>query len=280
MERKNLLFDIDSHIEMRVWKPGLSKFEQENCKCSLTNQGFRISRPSGLTVATNGYTMFGGLVLHPFELDSNILQEGHAYVIMFDVRGYTSNVPVCYWSNNIGWEAPELTPILTGAITNNAIGKNFSSINYVTYRYEFTVNDSIYKKCEKSYQNFIEGEYYLSYRDFFFGFTYKSTGSQGTELYIRNIRMYDVTKDEVLEELAQRKTMSTSSEDDLILGANRTLTNNKTASNASNNTKMDVSKTGVMRLLALQENQAIRDGTKYAAVGDTGEVYAGQFIEF
>ena len=280
MERKNLLFDIDSHIEMRVWKPGLSKFEQENCKCSLTNQGFRISRPSWLTVATNGYTMFGGLVLHPFELDSNILQEGHTYVIMFDVRGYTSNVPVCYWSNNIGWEAPELTPILTGAITNNAIGKEFSSINYVTYRYEFTVNDSIYKKCEKSYQNFVEGEYYLSYRDFFFGFTYKSTGSQGTELYIKNIRMYDVTKDEVLEELAQRKTMSTSGEDDLILGAGRTLTNNKTATNASNNTKMDVSKTGVMRLLALQENQAIRDGTKYTSVGDTGEVYAGQFIEF
>lgn len=280
MERKNLLFDIDSHIEMRVWKPGLSKFEQENCKCSLTNQGFRISRPSGLTVATNGYTMFGGLVLHPFELDSNILQEGHTYVIMFDVRGYTSNVPVCYWSNNIGWEAPELSPILTGAITNNAIGKGFSSINYVTYRYEFTVNDSIYKKCEKSYQNFVEGEYYLSYRDFFFGFTYKSTGSRGTELYIRNIRMYDVTKDEVLEELAQRKIMSTSGEDDLILGADRTLTNNKTATNASNNTKMDVSKTGVMRLLALQENQAIRDGTKYVAVGDTGEVYAGQFIEF
>jgi hypothetical protein len=43
---------------------------------------------------------------------------------------------------------------------------------------------------------------------------------------------------------------------------------------------MNVSKMGVMRLLALQENQAIRDGTKYAAVGDTGEVYAGQFIEF
>ena len=280
MERKNLLFDIDSHIEMRVWKPGLSKFEQENCKCSLTNQGFKISRPGGLTVATNGYTMFGGLVLHPFELDSNILEEGHSYVIMLDVRGCTSNVPVCYWSNNVGWEAPELSPILTGVVTNNAIKKEFSSINYVTYRYEFTVNDSLYKKCEKSYQNFVEGEYYLSYRDFFFGFTYKSTGPQGTELYIKNIRMYDVTKDEVLEELAQRKAKLLSDEEDLILGADRVLPNNRTATNASNNTKMDVSKTGVMRLLALQENQAIRDGTKYTSVGDTGEVYAGQFIEF
>lgn len=280
MERKNLLFDIDSHIEMRVWKPGLSKFEQENCKCSLTNQGFKISRPGGLTVATNGYTMFGGLVLHPFELDSNILEEGHSYVIMLDVRGCTSNVPVCYWSNNVGWEAPELSPILTGVVTNNAIKKEFSSINYVTYRYEFTVNDSLYKKCEKSYQNFVEGEYYLSYRDFFFGFTYKSTGPQGTELYIRNIRMYDVTKDEVLEELAQRKVREVADEEELILGADRVLANNRTATNASNNTKMDVSKTGVMRLLALQENQAIRDSTKHMAVGDTGEVYAGQFIEF
>ena len=112
-----------------------------------------------------------------------------------------------YWSNNVGWEAPELSPDLTGVITNNAIGREFSSIDYVTYRYEFTVNDSLYKKCEKSYQNFVEGEYYLSYRDFFFGFTYKSTGSQGTELYIRNIRMYDITKDEVIEKIAQRKTM-------------------------------------------------------------------------
>ena len=280
MERNNLLFDIDSHIEMRVWKPGLSKFEQENCKCSLTNQGFGIYRPGGLTVATNGYTMFGGLVLHPFELDSNILQECHSYVIMLDVRGCTSNIPVCYWSNNVGWEAPELSPILTGVVTNNAIGKEFSSINYVTYRYEFSVNDSLYKKCEKSYQNFVEGEYYLSYRDFFFGFTYKSTGPQGTELYIRNIRMYDVTKDEVIEKIAQRKTMAVSDEEDLILGADRKLTNNKTATNASNNTKMDVSKMGVMRLLALQENKAIRDNTKSVAVGDTGEVYAGQFIEF
>lgn len=280
MERKNLLFDIDSHIIMRVWKPGLSKFEQENCKCSLTGQGFRIFRPSGLTIDTNGNTMFGGLVLHPFELDSNILQEGHTYVIMLDVKGCTSNVPLCYWSNNVGWEAPELSPDLTGVITNNAIGKEFSSINYVTYRYEFTVNDSLYKKCEKSYQNFVEGEYYLSYRDFFFGFTYESTGPQGTDLYIRNIRMYDVTKDEVIEEIAQRKIMAVSNEEDLILGADRTLTNNKTATNANNNTKMDVSKTGVMRLLALQENQAIRDNRKSAAVGDTGEVYAGQFIEF
>ncbi len=74
--------------------------------------------------------------------------------------------------------------------------------------------------------------------------------------------------------------MAVSDGDDLILGADRTLTNNKTATNASNNTKMDVSKTGVMRLLALQENQSIRDNTKSAAVGDTGEVYAGQFIEF
>lgn len=280
MERKNLLFNIDSHIVMRVWKPGLSRFEQENCKCSLTSQGFRIFRPSGLTVDTNGHTMFGGLVLHPFELDSNILQEGHTYVIMLDVKGYTSNVPLCYWSNNVGWEAPELLPDLTGAITNNAIGREFSSINYVTYRYEFAVNDSLYKKCEKSYQNFIEGEYYLSYRDFFFGFTYESTGPQGTELYIRNIRMYDITKDEMIEEIAQRKMMAASNEEDLILGADRTLTNNKTATNASNNTKMDISKTGVMRLLALQENQAIRDDRKSAAVGDTGEVYAGQFIEF
>ena len=281
MSRRNLLFDIDSHIELRCWKPGLSKFEQENCKCTLTDQGYRIHRPGALTISADGYTMFGGMVLHPFDINPNILEEGHSYVIMFDVKGFTSNEPICYWSHNVGWEAPELSPNLAGAVSNNAVGTEFNSLSYVTYRYEFTVNDSLYKKCEKSFGSFEKDYYYLSYRDFFFGFTYRSTGIMGTELYIRNIRMYDVTKEEIIRELedAKNSRMTKSIDDDLILGADRTLPNNKTATGAAANTKLDISRMGVMRLLSLQENQDIRDGVKRAAIGDTGEVYAADFIE-
>ena len=134
---------------------------------------------------------------------------------------------------------------------------------------------------QDSFGSFEKDYYYLSYRDFFFGFTYRSTGIMGTELYIRNIRMYDVTKEEIIRELedAKNSRMTKSIDDDLILGADRTLTNNKTATGASANTKLDISRMGVMRLLSLQENQDIRDGVKRAAIGDTGEVYAADFIE-
>lgn len=279
MDKRNLLYDIDSYIELRQWKNGLSKFEQDNCSCSLTDQGFRIYRPGGLTISEHGYTMFGGLVIHPFDVNPEVLKEGHSYVILFDVKGCTSNEPVCYWSHNVGWETPELSPDLTSVDTNSPIKSPFNSLSYVTYRYEFTVNDELYKTCEKSYSNFEKGKSYLSYRDFFFGFTYRSTGEMGTDLYIRNIRMYDITKQEVIEYLEEKQLRSLSDTDDLVLGADRELTNGKTVTGASANTKFDVSKKGITRLLSLQENQDVRDGTKKASISYTGEVYAADFIE-
>jgi hypothetical protein len=39
----------------------------------------------------------------------------------------------------------------------------------------------------------VAGNTYLSYAGFKFGFPYESTGEMGTDLYITNIRMYDIT---------------------------------------------------------------------------------------
>ena len=39
------------------------------------------------------------------------------------------------------------------------------------------------------------GNTYLSYNHFGVGFDYRSTGALGTDLYIRNFQMYDITDD-------------------------------------------------------------------------------------
>ena len=40
---------------------------------------------------------------------------------------------------------------------------------------------------------------YNTYKDFKFGFTYSDTGDMGTDLYLRNFRLYDITNHSSVE---------------------------------------------------------------------------------
>ena len=136
--------------------------------------------------------MWGGLVIRPFNIAANILQKNHRYVIMFHVKGRSSNSVVdVYWSNNVGWGGGGLDP--KPIINRNTMNlpANFNGETDVLY--DFTINDDIYKVCTSSYSSFVAGNTYLSYNGFKFGFEYTSTGEWGTDLYITNIRMYDIT---------------------------------------------------------------------------------------
>ena len=61
------------------------------------------------------------------------------------------------------------------------------------------MNDDLYKVCTSSYSGFVAGNTYLSYNGFKFGFSYSDTGSMGTDLYITNIRIYDITNNPSFE---------------------------------------------------------------------------------
>ena len=140
----------------------------------------------------NGQTMWGGLVIKPFNIADNILQKSHRYVLMFHVKGKTSNsVSDVSWSNNVGWGGGGLTP--NPVINRNTmkLPANFNGETDVLY--DFTINDDIYKVCTSSYSSFVAGNTYLSYNGFKFGFQYTNTGEWGTDLYITNIRMHDIT---------------------------------------------------------------------------------------
>lgn len=190
----NILAKTNLAIYNKTWTDGLSSYTQSNCQCTLTDQGYRIYRPPNLTVSANGNTMWGGFVFKPFNADANALVKGHTYIVAFEVKGKTSNAPSdgFGWHNNVGWDGGGLNPSPSNVVANN-ISANFNSDNWVTVSYKFTINDDIVKTCTSSYSSFVAGTQYISYRDFKFGFGYTDTGTMGTDLYIRNLRMYDIT---------------------------------------------------------------------------------------
>lgn len=205
----NLLELTEYSLRKKEWGYGLSSYTQSNCSCTLTDNGYRIYRTPNVNPTDNGSTMWGGLVLKPFNIADNILQKSHRYVIMFHVKGKSSNSVVdTYWSNNVGWGGGGLDP--KPVINRNTMNlpSNFNGETDVIY--DFTINDDIYKVCTSSYSGFVAGNTYLSYNGFKFGFQYTNTGEWGTDLYITNIRMYDITNQTSSVNLAKNGILSVS----------------------------------------------------------------------
>lgn len=186
----NMLQIPAAGIELKEWTTGLSSYTQSNCQVSLTDKGYRIYRPPNLTVANNGNTMWGGFVLKPFNINSNFLQKGHTYVIKFHISGQSSNSAEYYWTNQVGWGGGGLNPAPSDTQAAN-IPSNFQGEFDFVYRW--TINDEVRKICTSSYSGFVAGNEYISYRDFKWGFGYSSTGTLGTDVYISDLRMYDIT---------------------------------------------------------------------------------------
>lgn len=189
----NIIEKCNDALWNKTFGNGLSKYTQTNCQVTLTDTGYRIYRPPNLVRPDAGNTMWGGLILQPLYSETNALQKDHSYVIRFELKGQTSNsVSSVYWSNNAGWSGGGLNPNPTN-IVQTAIPANWVSTEWVTYQYRFSIPDDIYKVCTQSYSSFVEGNTYPSYRDFKFGFDYTNTGELGTDLYLRNFKLYDIT---------------------------------------------------------------------------------------
>lgn len=186
----NKFTPINEALCERTFTKGLSSYTQSNCQVTLTDKGYRIYRPPNVNPSANGSTMWGGLVLLPFVNDENFFVQYHSYIMMFHISGKSSNRPDFGWSNNVGWGGGGLNPLPT------EIGNNLQQAEFqgeTDFYYAFTINDSIYKVCTSSYSIFVQGNTYLSYKGFKFGFSYTDTGTLGTDLYLTNFRCYDIT---------------------------------------------------------------------------------------
>ena len=209
----NIAFCVDDGIASKTWGSeigispegsttvngtnGLTSFAQANCQVTLTDDGYRIYRTPNIVYDSTkwggGTSSWGGFKWQPFAYSADLIQKDHSYVIMFHVHGFTDNAmseSPLVWQNNMGWSGRGLNPAPTNE-SRHTVPANFNG-DMECY-YAFTVSDDIYKTCTTSYASYVAGTKYLSYRDFCAGFGYSSTGTNGTDIYITNFRMYDVT---------------------------------------------------------------------------------------
>ena len=186
----NLAYEVNLNIYNKKMANPLSSYTQSNCQVTLTDDGYRIYRPPNKNPSNDGNTMWGGFVMR-FPQPPFI--KGHRYILTFETRGQTSNAPSdFYWTNQAGWGGGGLNPSPSDEVKKN-IPAGFNSQEWTTVSYAWTINDDVYKTCTSSYSSFTQGTVYPSYRDFKWGFGYTDTGSLGTDLYIKNVRMYDLT---------------------------------------------------------------------------------------
>ncbi len=193
-EYLNLCSLAEYGIATKQWIGGLSSYTQANCQCTLTNDGYRIYRPENKTVSGDGNTMWGGFVLNNGEDNYFGFQDNHTYMLQFEVKGKSSNnVSSVYWTNYVGWGGGGLNPTGTSVKYWNPVTTNYNSDQWKTFTYVWTINDGLYKTCTSAYAHYVAGNKYMSYKGFKFGFDYTNTGTLGTDLYIKNVRLYDIT---------------------------------------------------------------------------------------
>lgn len=193
---QNLLQIVENKRFEKVFSNGLNRYTQANCQVTATDEGIRIYRPPNIDVSA--HNMWGGLRIQPYYMENkDVLQKGHTYIIKFHVKGkstyknaYTAHDGI--WTNNMGWNGSTNGLMPTPSdVSYDFLPDNFEGEKECFYKW--TINDDVYKVCTVSYSNFVAGETYLSYRDFPFQWNYQNTGEMGTDVYITNIRMYDLT---------------------------------------------------------------------------------------
>lgn len=191
----NLIQLENAGIESQAWLGALSKAaSQTNCTSSLTANGYRIYRPPNISYNSSDSstkTMWGGFRLR---FTNPPFIQNHIYIIMFNIKGQTTNAPTATWSYNLGntASATQLAPSPSN-VSKFTISTNWEQNDWIPFFYKWKIEDAIYKECASTYGSFTAGNTYLSYRDFGFYFGYDSTGTLGTELYIKNLRMFDIT---------------------------------------------------------------------------------------
>jgi hypothetical protein len=192
-EISNITYEVDNAIKSKTFANGLTSYTQSNCQVTLTDKGYRIYRPANLVYPDAGNTMWGGLKVQLFTIDPNILQKNHKYRVSFTVTGQSSNDPGgIYFTNQMGWGGGGLTSVSSSA--GNTLGTGFQGTKEIYA--VFNITDDIWKVCTTSYSGFVAGTMYNCYRDLAWGFNYANTGTLGTDIYITDFKVQDITNDQ------------------------------------------------------------------------------------
>ena len=76
-------------------------------------------------------------------------------------------------------------------LARNTIPANFNGEQdcYIIFKIE----DDIVKVATENKSSYVQGNSYLSYRELCLNYSYTATGALGTDLYLTDFRLYDIT---------------------------------------------------------------------------------------
>lgn len=190
VELPNLAYLMNKALKAKLFHNGLSSYIQSNCTVTLTNDGYRIFRPPNLTPQANGNTMWGGLKLN---FKDDVFVKGHKYKFSFLANGVSSNaMNAPYLTPQMGWCAGGLT--MKYATQSNIIPANFNSLTFQKFYAIFDLTGfDVYQTATKTESIFELGKAYNCCKDLAFGFSYTATGALGTDLYLKNFELVDIT---------------------------------------------------------------------------------------
>ena len=178
-------------------EPGMGTYEQGNLSVTMTNQGIRIyseANRDGRAQEGSEWNTWGGFCWSPMK-QFRCLIKGHHYRISWHVKGQSSRAMVdVWWSNQVGWgQYPDASPTVHKLVTQPA---NFQG--EMDCFYDFTIEDDVFKTTgSEVHSGFEPNTSYLAYSAFKIGYTYDFTGPLGTDIYITNLKMYDLTTGDV-----------------------------------------------------------------------------------
>ena len=196
--RSNLISKIQTALENKTFGNGLDYCPQPNCINTLTNNGFRIYRPANLLYSEAGSTMWGGLVL---TIPEGTFIAGRKYKLKLQYKGKSTNGTQIFGAYMVGWSGYGALGTFTGMTkiktTDNITTSGFNTESW--HDIEITLEPTIanmYKaavKTEHVKDDSITGKMYYLLNQFKIGFGYADTGALGTDMYLKNFRLYDIT---------------------------------------------------------------------------------------
>ena len=193
--QNNLLSPANQDVYKNQWNTSyLGRVTQINLQVTTEGYMARIQRTGNLSESGSANKDYGGIVIRN---TNNILNltKGHSYVFVCDIKGYScTQLSNPSWVHTPGWNYNDGTiPLPTNQQFRNPIVAGYNNDDWNQLSYRFTINDDIYKVSAGQSGGHTAGETYLSYFGLMVGFLGYTTTTTGSDLYIKSLRLFDIT---------------------------------------------------------------------------------------
>lgn len=182
VEVENALMQGKTNRRLRLYS-GNSQYR----KVELIDGKVHIWRSPNNTNTGNSSGNYTGFAVGDLK---DILEKDHIYLFSFDIEGVNdspdnANASLVY---TIGWGG-------CGGLDYYSVPSylaHFNGKEKIYFLYDLRGKE-LWQAATKTEGSVVAGTYYPIYNNFFFRFNYSTTGEKGTDVYISNISMQDIT---------------------------------------------------------------------------------------